>query len=42
MTKREREILTSIIEDIQESDDKIDALERLYSVVKQMVKANKL
>ena len=39
MTKAEREELSSIIEDIENSDDKIDILERLYFTVKQMVKS---
>ena len=39
MTKEEREILASIIEDIQKSDDKIDVLERLYFTVKEMLKS---
>ena len=38
MTKEEREILASIIEDIQKSDDKIDVLERLYFTIKEMLK----
>lgn len=38
MTKAEREELSTIIEDIENSDDKIDILERLYFTVKQMVK----
>lgn len=38
MTKAEREELSTIIEEIQNSDDKIDILERLYFTVKQMVK----
>ena len=38
MTKIEREILTSIVKDIQESDDKIWGLERLYDEVKRMLK----
>jgi hypothetical protein len=38
MTKAEREELSTIIEEIQHSDDKIDILERLYFTVKQMVK----
>lgn len=38
MTKSEREQLTSICNDIEDSDDKIDALERLYSAVKQLLK----
>ena len=37
MTKKEREELIAIIDDIQESDDKIDMLERLYFTVKRMV-----
>ena len=39
MTKAEREELSTIIEDVENSDDKIDVLERLYSTVKQMVKS---
>ena len=38
MNKREREELIGIITDIQESDDKIEVLERLYTTVKRMVK----
>jgi len=38
MTKAEREELSSIIKDIEKSDDKVDVLERLYFTVKQMVK----
>ena len=38
MTKAEREELSTIIEDVENSDDKIDSLERLYFIVKQMVK----
>lgn len=37
MNKRERETLISIINDIEESDDKIDGLERLYSEIKFLV-----
>lgn len=37
MTKREKEILSSIIHDIDNSDDKIDPLERLYNEVKNML-----
>lgn len=37
MTKSEKEILASICRDIEDSDDKIDALERLYFEVKRMV-----
>lgn len=39
MTKAEREELSSIIEDIEKSDDKIDILERLYFTVKKMIKS---
>jgi hypothetical protein len=39
MTKREKEILSSIIDDIDNSDDKIDPLERLYLSVKEMLAA---
>lgn len=38
MNKAEREILSGIINEIQESDDKIDVLERLYIEVKRLVK----
>lgn len=38
MTKQEKAILSSIIEDIQKSDDKIDGLERLYGEVKNLLK----
>lgn len=38
MTKAEREELSTIIEDIENSDDKIDILERLYFTVRQMIK----
>lgn len=37
MTKREKEILSSIIDDVSESDDKIEVLERLYLEVKEMI-----
>lgn len=37
MTKKESEELIAIIDDIQESEDKIDVLERLYFTVKRMV-----
>lgn len=37
MTKKEREELIAIIDDVQESDDKIDVLERLLFTVKQMI-----
>lgn len=39
MNKKEREILISIIKDIDESDDKIDVIERLFWEVKKMLKA---
>lgn len=38
MNKREKDILSSVCRDIEESDDKIDPLERLYSEVKEMLK----
>ena len=38
MTKVEREELSSIIKNVENSDDKIDILERLYFTVKQMIK----
>lgn len=37
MTKTEKEILDSVCRDIENADDKIDALERLYSEVKRMI-----
>lgn len=37
MTKKEKEILTSLILEIINSDDKIDPLETLYFEVKKMV-----
>jgi len=37
MTRREKEILSSIIYDIDISDDKIDQLERLFTTVKKML-----
>ena len=37
MTKKESEELIAIIDDFQESDDKIDVLERLLFTVKRMV-----
>ena len=37
MTKKEREELIAIIDDVQESDDKIDVLERLLFTVKQII-----
>ena len=38
MNKSEKAILSSICQDIEDSDDKIDALERLYLEVKRMLK----
>lgn len=40
MTKSEKEILSSIIYDIDNSDDKIDPLERLYVTVKEIIFTN--
>ena len=37
MSKKEREDLISIIDDVQKSDNKIDVLERLLFTVKRMV-----
>jgi hypothetical protein len=37
MNKSEKEILLSVCQDIEDADDKIDALERLYSEVKRML-----
>ena len=37
MNKKEREELVSILDDIRDSDEKIDVLERLYSTVKRML-----
>ena len=37
MNKREKEVLLSVCQDIEDADDKIDALERLYSEVKKML-----
>lgn len=37
MTKNEREILADIVDDIDNSDDKIDALERLYYEIRKMI-----
>lgn len=36
MTKQELEVLESMLVDIEESDDKIDQIERLYSVFRRM------
>lgn len=38
MTKKEREILADIVNDIENSDDKIWPLERLLLEVKRMIK----
>lgn len=38
MTKNEREILADIVDDIENSDDKIWPLERLLAEVKKMIK----
>lgn len=38
MTNQEKVILSSIVEDIQASDDKIDGLECLYHNVKKLLK----
>ena len=38
MTKKEREILAGIVNDIDNSDDKIWPLERLLKEVRQMIK----
>lgn len=36
MTQKERELFLGICKDIEASDDKIDALERLYREVKRI------
>lgn len=41
MTKNERDILACIVDDIENSDDKIWPLERLLAEVKRMIKHNK-
>lgn len=41
MTKKEREELIAIMDDMQESDDKIELLERLYFTVKKMLGVKK-
>lgn len=38
MNKDEKEVLLSICRDIETSDDKIDAIERLYTEIKRMLK----
>lgn len=40
MNKAERELLKGLVDNIQESDDKIDVLERLYHEVKKLIKTN--
>ena len=37
MNKSEKEVLLSVCQDVEDADDKIDALERLYSEVKKML-----
>ena len=37
MNKREKEILMSICQDVEDSEDKIDVLERLYFEVKRLI-----
>lgn len=37
MTKSEKEVLLLICQDIEDADDKIDALERLYTEVKRLL-----
>ena len=37
MTKSEYELLSIIVKDIENSDDKIDVLERLYFEVKRLL-----
>lgn len=37
MNKSEKELLLSVCQDIDNADDKIDALERLYLEVKRML-----
>lgn len=37
MKKSEKETLASICRDIEETDDKIEAIERLYREVKKML-----
>ena len=41
VTKNEREILSGIVDDIENSDDKIWPLEILLAEVKRMIKHNK-
>lgn len=35
MTKKEREILLSLVADVEASDDKIEVLERLYFEIRR-------
>lgn len=37
MTKNESELLAGIVYDIENADDKIDGLERLYQQVRKMI-----
>lgn len=37
MTKKEKEILSGLVYDVINSDDKIDPLESLYFMVKRML-----
>lgn len=37
MNKREKEVLLSVCKDIDDTDDKIDVLERLHREVKKML-----
>lgn len=38
MNKSEKEVLLSVCRDIEDAEDKIDALERLHIEVKRMLK----
>lgn len=40
MTKREKEELIAILQDIEIADDRIDILERLYHTLKLMIYGN--
>lgn len=42
MNKKERETLQSIVDDIKQSDDKIDALKRLYFAVTSLLITSRL
>lgn len=37
MNKREKEVLLSVCKDIEDTDDKIEALDRLHGEVKKML-----